>query len=148
MMKQYNEILEKVIGITNAMNKTSKCVRDFGVGIQLYPSEIHTIEAIGAHEPINANALSKALGITNGAVTQITDKLLKKGLVEKFKIEGNQKSVYIRLTALGRTAEQAHDRFHTKAYQSIEDYLSTLTADQRIAILDFLNLYMENLPNE
>lgn len=147
-MKQYNEILEKMIGITNTMNKTSKCPRDFGVGVRLYPSEIHTIEAIGVHEPMNAKALAQALGITNGAVTQITDKLQKKGMVEKFKMEGNQKTVYIRLTALGRTAEHAHDRFHEKAYQSIADYLSNLTEDQRMAILNFLNLYMENLPKE
>lgn len=105
-MKQYNEILEKVLNITNTMNKTSKCPRDFGVGVPLYPSEIHTIEAIGAHEPINAKALAQALGITNGAVTQIADKLQKKGLVEKFKIDGNQKTVYIKLTALGRTSER------------------------------------------
>lgn len=147
-MKQYNEILEKVLSITNTMNKTSKCPRDFEVGVPLYPSEIHTIEAIGAHEPINAKALAQALGITNGAVTQIADKLQKKGLVEKFKIDGNQKTVYIKLTALGHTAEQAHDRFHEKAYQSIAEYLSSLTEEQRNAILVFLDLYLENLPNE
>ncbi|MEG1433557.1 MULTISPECIES: MarR family winged helix-turn-helix transcriptional regulator [Eubacterium] len=147
-MKQYHEILEKVIELTNVMNKTSKCARDFGVGILLYPAEIHTIEAIGAHESINANALAKLLGITNGAVTQTTNKLLQKGLVEKFKVEGNQKAVYLKLTALGRTAEQAHDHFHAQSYQNVIKYLSSLSQEHRDAILAFLDVYIENLPRK
>lgn len=147
-MKKYNEILEKVIGLTNKMNKTSKSPRDFGVGFVLYPSEIHTIEAIGAHESINANTLSKTLGITNGAVTQMTDKLMKKGLIEKYKSESNKKEVYFKLTDLGITAEQAHDRFHEQAYKNVLEYLERLKPNQVNALVGFLDLYIENLPSE
>jgi len=147
-MKKYNEILEKVILLTNTVNKTSKSRRDFGVGFMLYPSEIHTIEAIGAHEGLNANSLSKVLGITNGAVTQMTDRLIKKDLVEKYKIESNKKEVYFRLTELGNKANQAHDSFHEQTYENINDYLDKLKTNQIDAIIGFLDTYIENLPSE
>jgi len=37
-----------------------------------YNEILETIEAIAAHEPMNAKALTQALGITNGAVKIIT----------------------------------------------------------------------------
>lgn len=147
-MREYNDILEKILSVTNIINKTSKCPRDFDVGFILYPSEIHTIEAIGNHENINANLLSKVLGITNGAVTQMTDKLIKKGLISKYKIETNKKEVYFKLTELGNVANQSHYNFHEQAYKNIVEYLDKLKPNQINAILGFLDIYIENLPSK
>lgn len=147
-MKKYNEILGKIINLTNVMNKMSKTPRDYGVGFMLYPSEIHTIEAIAAHEQINANVLSKVLGITNGAITQMTNKLIKKGLVEKYKMDNNKKEVYFKLTELGKLADQGHDSFHEQTYKNIINYLDTLKPNQRDALVGFLDVYIENMPSK
>lgn len=86
-MKESFRIISKFSKIQNRINANDKKPRNFGTSHPLYQAEIHFIEGIGCREGINASKLSQKLGITNGAVTQIADKLLKKKLVEKYRKE-------------------------------------------------------------
>lgn len=147
-MKRYNELEEKINCIVNKMNELAKKPREFGIGQKLYQSEIHTISAISNHTGINANELSKVLGVTNGAVTQITNKLIQKGLVEKYKKNNNNKEVYIRLTDLGEIANQGHDAFHEEMRKNLKEYLNELQENQIEAIVKLFDTVIENLPRE
>ena len=102
---------------------------DFGIEEKLYPSEIHTIEAIGRNKWINVTQLSEALGITKGAVSQMVSKLVKRKLVKKIKIPGSEKETFLKLTPKGRKAFEGHEKFHRDMY------------------LDFLK-YSENISNK
>ena len=83
--KILGEIMEQFIRIVNKFNRFEKVPMDFGVEEMLYPSEIHTIEAIGNNSRINVSQLAELLGITKGAVSQMINKLVRKQFVKKTK---------------------------------------------------------------
>jgi DNA-binding MarR family transcriptional regulator len=95
---------------------------DFGTGIPLYRSEIHTIETIGKNPGINVTRLSERIGITKGAVSQMLTRLVKKKLIEKGTVPGNEKELMIDLTDLGRLAFENHRALHLSMLAILKDY--------------------------
>lgn len=147
-MNKQIEIIEKVIRLANKITQTNKIPRDYGSGHVLYHSEIHTIEAISNHENVNASELSKILGITNGAVNQVTNKLINKGLIEQYKLNDNNKEVFYKLTKLGEKANLGHKDYHKAEYENILQYLNNSNEDQIKAVDLFLNRLIEKWPNK
>lgn len=147
-MNKQIKIIEKIVRLANKINQTNKIPRDYGTGHILYHSEIHTIEAINNHENVNASELSKILGITNGAVNQVTNKLINKGLIEQYKLNDNNKEVFYRLTELGETANLGHSEYHKVEYENILQYLNNANEDQIKAVDSFLDRLIEKWPNK
>lgn len=85
--------------------------------------------------PITAGDLSRAAGLTTGAITGILDRLEKAGLVERFRDASDRRKVFVRprLEALQRVgrlyaglaaASLKHaSRYSTKQLELINDYL-------------------------
>jgi len=57
----------------------------------LYHAEMSLIDAIYEHPDANARMLSEIMGVTQGAITQMTAKLSEKKLIERYKMPGNKK---------------------------------------------------------
>ena len=106
------EIMEQFVRIVNKFNRFEKVPMDFGVEEILYPSEIHTIEAIGNNANINVTQLAELLGITKGAVSQMVNKLVRKQFVEKIKLPPGGKEIFLELTPKGKKAFKGHEKFH------------------------------------
>ncbi len=107
--------LMRLIGmIMNKITTLEKLPRDFGTGDKLFPSEIHTIQAIGQHPGINMTDLASMLGISKPAVAQIVGKIVKKKLVERYNGSHNRKEVRARLTESGESAFRGHQEFHAR----------------------------------
>lgn len=140
-------IMLQGVRIQNRINSNDKKPRPFGTSQLLHQSEIHFIDAIGSGEGINASRLSQKLGITNGAVTQIADKLLKKQLLLKYKKENNKKEVYLKLTEEGEIAFANHELFHKEQNDRIRAYLDGLNTEQTEAILGLLDVIERYLPD-
>lgn len=147
-MNKQIEIIEKVVRLANKINQTNKIPRDYGSGHILYHSEIHTIEAISNHEKVNASELSKILGITNGAVNQVTNKLINKELIEQYKLIDNNKEVFYKLTKLGEKANLGHKEYHKVEYENILQYLNNSNEEQIKAVDLFLDRLIEKWPNK
>ena len=145
-MKKHVEIFEKVIRLMNKINQSNKMPRDYGTGYILYHSEIHTIEAIKNHENFNASELSSILGITNGALTQVISKLKKKGLVDQYNTINNKKDVYYRLTHNGTIANSGHDKYHKESYKNLNQYIESLEDDKIEIVNTFLEMLINNWP--
>ena len=141
------ETIEKMIRLLNKVNQTNKVPGDYGTGHILYQSEIHTIEAINNHEDVNASELAAILGITNGAITQVTNKLIKKGLIEQYRKNHNKKEVYYRLTTNGKIANAEHSKYHEKMYLTMTQYLDELEPDNIKVINTFLEKVTDNWPH-
>ncbi|MDC7124811.1 MAG: MarR family winged helix-turn-helix transcriptional regulator [Spirochaetales bacterium] len=133
--------------IQSRINSNDKKARSFGTTKMLHQAEIHFIDAIEPGEGLNASELSEKLGITNGAITQIADKLLKKKLVVKYKKENNKKEVYIRLTPEGEIAFASHRQFHKELNDKIIEYLDGLTSEQIDGLKGLLNVIDLHLPD-
>ncbi len=100
--------------IMNKITTLEKLPRDFGTGDKLFPSEIHTIQAIGQHPGINMTDLASVLGISKPAVAQIVGKVVKKKLVERYNGTLNRKEVRARLMESGESAFLGHQEFHAR----------------------------------
>ena len=123
------EIMEQFVRIVNKFHRFEKVPMDFGVEEMLYPSEIHTVEAIGKNHRINVTQLAELLGITKGAVSQTVNKLVQKQFAKKIKFPRSEKEIFLELTPKGRKAFEGHEKFHRDMY------------------LDFLK-YAENISNK
>lgn len=103
------------------------------------------IEAIHNYPKVNANELSRILGVTNGAINQMANKLIKKGFVETFRLEGNRKEVYYKLTGLGEVAYEGHKNYHVKIHDSLFRYLDELQEEKIETIIKFLDKLIEGM---
>ena len=146
-MKNSIRLMRQGARIQYRIRTNDKKPRTFGTDHLLYQSEIHFIDAIGPGEGLNASQISKKLGITNGAVTQVADKLVKKKLIEKYKIRGNKKEVYLRLTAEGKIAFENHKRFHQELSDRMLEYLDGLTEEQMDALFGLMEIIDRYLPD-
>jgi DNA-binding MarR family transcriptional regulator len=95
---------------------------DFGTGIPLFRSEIHTIETVGKNPGINATRLAEKMGVTKGAVSQMLKRLARKKLITKGTVAGNEKEIAIELTDLGRIAFENHKALHLQILGALRDY--------------------------
>lgn len=76
------------MGVINRFTLIENSPRDFGSGERLYPSEIHTIEAIGKNEGTNLTQLAETMGVIKAVISQIVRKLEMKKYVQKYKDMG------------------------------------------------------------
>lgn len=96
--------------------------REYGTGIPLYGSEIHTIQAIGKSIGMNVTQLAEKMGVTKGAVSQMVSKLVEKGMVRKARAQDNAKEVVLHLTELGWIGFRNHERFDMEVLDSVREY--------------------------
>lgn len=137
------QIIEKIRDIATIINEEARQCRDYGTGHSLYHSEVHLIVAIFNHRDANASELAQALDITNGAVTQVADKLSKKGLIERYQVKGNKKDTFFRLTEQGEQIYWGHEKHHNKMNTKVMEYLEDLDDDQVKLIVTFLDKVIE-----
>ncbi|MFZ5568806.1 MAG: MarR family winged helix-turn-helix transcriptional regulator [Thermodesulfobacteriota bacterium] len=124
--------------IVNKITELEKTPYDFGVGEKLYPSEIHTIQAIGNNSGINVTELAKNLGITKGGASQMISKLKKRGFINKVRSMENDKEVLLILTAKGQTAYNGHEQFHADLYIDFVAYMNDISREQIDIFKDIL----------
>ncbi len=133
------QMIHKFERVMSKYNKAEKKPNGYGTNELLYKSEIHTIEAIGKNNKINVTQLAQYLGITKGAVSQMIDKLIKKGLVNKNMISPTENEVSLELTEKGILAYNGHETYHKELYAEISKRLSHLPDDNIEIFTDILS---------
>lgn len=129
-----DDFFEIVYRIINKYNGKTKKPRQYGSEHLLYSSEVHMIEVIGGHDSVTATQLASLQGITKGAVSQTTRKLLQKGLIQKDLSPAGNNEVLISLTGSGKTVYQNHLSFH----QKLTSEISALVRELPQASLDII----------
>jgi DNA-binding MarR family transcriptional regulator len=133
----FQKISEAWIRILNRMNVDEKNPKDFGSGDLLHCSEIHSIMAIGRHPDINITNLSRLLGISKSAISQMMTKLERKRLVEKNRDPKNEKEILCRLSPRGTIAYLGHEQHHARIQATLHEKLDDLSNEDFDLILRF-----------
>lgn len=128
-MREKEDLINKLYRALNIMICESKIARNYGTGHKLTYSDISLLKCVQRNESAKASELSQYLGITNGAVAQLAKKLEGKGYLEPYRITGNKKEVYYKLTASGEKACRGYDEHYGKQKFNIEDYIAELDGD-------------------
>lgn len=89
-------------------------------------TEIHTIEAIGLDKSRTMGEIAHDLRITVGTLTTAITKLIKKGYVERKRIEEDRRVVLVNLTESGQKVFDAHNIFHK---EMIDEILENVQGD-------------------
>ncbi|MDN6968475.1 MarR family transcriptional regulator [Oenococcus sp. UCMA 17063] len=136
------EIINELVGhyesSVHLYNDLEKTTYNYGTHIDLYPSEIHMIAAIGRKKDSNLNQLAESLAITKGAVSKMVQKLVKKGLVTKKFAVNSENEVAVNLTAIGKIADENRKLYRSDLNKRISNiYMSvpepTITQLQEIS---------------
>ena len=106
-------------------------------------TEWHTIEAIGMYKERTMTEVAQDLKITVGTLTTAINKLIKKGYVDRKRIEEDRRVVLIHLTKKGKLAYRIHEKFHN---DMINETISGLREDEEeilISSLERLNVFFK-----
>jgi DNA-binding MarR family transcriptional regulator len=138
--EQLIKLIQQFGRIMNKYSVGEKRTIDYGTGNRLFRAEVHTIEAIGDHPKINVTELALVLGVTKGAISQMIDKLIKKGLVNKTMVASGVNEVALTLTEPGLSVYQKHREYHGQMYAEIAALLSNCSNDQLSFLANVQNI--------
>jgi DNA-binding MarR family transcriptional regulator len=144
-MDRFNELAEKLYKTMNVLNQEMKTARDYSIGFNLCHSEVSLLDIIKAHKNATASDLSRILGVTTGAVWQVSRKLQDKGLIESYQTDDNRKEVYFCLTELGKKASRGHQKHHEGINAGLFDYFSRLEERDLKKIHEFLDTVIKEI---
>ena len=131
--------------IINKYNQKTKIAKQYGTEDLLYSAEVHMIEIIGSHKAITTTKLAEVLGITKGAVSQVTRKLLEKNLITKVASKEKVNEVFISLTDKGKVVYAYHRNMHEKMLCKIDLILSDLPEESKNAMNKILQAIEDSL---
>ena len=108
-------------------------------------TEVHTIEAIGMYGEKTMSEVSTVLKITMGTLTTAINKLIKKGYVERQRIEEDRRVVLIKLTKKGKLVYRVHEKFHKDMIRSVTNKIGEEEEKVLIKALEDLTSHFKEM---
>lgn len=147
-----NKFMAAFEHINNSLNSHDDEIKDLLIKYkhkELYDmglmfSEIHVIDCIGKTQLINATSIAKELNMTKGAISKITNKLLRKELIKGNHLENNKKEIYYTLTAQGKEVFKIHEVLHKVKHEKFIKILSKYDKEG----LNIINSFLDDLISE
>ena len=141
MQKETSVVNELLVKIFNEILQIEEKTLKSGYFSDLSVREMHTIEAIGSKSKRMMSEVAQDLGITVGTLTTSINRLIKKGYVERSRIEEDRRVVLVELTKKGKVANRLHERFHNEMVKEMMDGLLDDEKEVLIRSLNKLNKY-------
>ncbi|EJQ44648.1 hypothetical protein IEE_02838 [Bacillus cereus BAG5X1-1] len=111
-------------------------------------SEVHCIEYIENNVDSNVTQLAEAFYVTRGAISRMTKKLIKKGLIESYQKSDNKKEIYFRLTEQGKVIYKIHEDLHKEFQERDKIVFEQVTEEEFDSIISFVEKYSKHLDAE
>ena len=111
-------------------------------------SEIHCIEYIGNNAECNVTKLAESFYMTRGAISKMTQKLIKKEIIESYQKSDNKKEIYFSLTEKGTEIYKIHAELHNEFSERDKAVFDQITDEQLEIMLNFVKMYSEHLDKE
>lgn len=100
------------------------------------------INILSARPGCKMGDLSKILGVTKGAVTGLTDRLMRSGLLRRARSKEDRRIVNVELTSKGKSYARRLNEFKLKVVSSL---FSNISADERAQYLAILRKLQRNV---
>ncbi|CEQ21194.1 transcriptional regulator [[Clostridium] sordellii] len=111
-------------------------------------SEVHCIEYIGRNVDTNVTKLAEYFYMTRGAMSKLTKKLMKKGIIESYQKPDNKKEIYFRLTEQGKKVYKIHEKLHNEFQERDKAIFEQVSEEQFDSMLNFIEKYSSHLDGE
>lgn len=138
MTNEYQQINEALIKIYNGIlwvEEKELCKSTFS---DLTIKELHAVDAISMYDHQTVSQVAKKLHLTPGTMTAMTDRLIKKGYVERKRDKADRRIICLYLTNKGRVLYRAHRAFHN---MMVKSFLKGMDAEE----LSIVNKAIHNL---
>lgn len=135
-MDNAREIIRSLTRIQERSNIFEHYREEIFAGINL--AEAHCIDKIGSMDYANVTKVAAEMGMTRGAISKISKKLLNKKLIDSYQKPENNKEIYFCLTEQGQKVYNEHKKCHNQARQEKLALLSTYSEYEQSIILRFL----------
>jgi DNA-binding MarR family transcriptional regulator len=136
MNKSITMINELLVQLFNDVLQIEEQSLKNGVFSDISITEVHTIEVIGLYNERTMSEVAQKLKITVSTLTTAINKLIKKGYVERKRIEEDRRVVLVKLTRKGKLAYRLHQRFHKRM---INNAIEGLNLEEEKILLSSLN---------
>ena len=136
----FRDILNKMV----SLNKPK--MKDSFKGYK--SSEVHCIEYIGRNVDSNVTKLAESFYMTRGAISKLTKKIIKKGIIESYQKPDNKKEIYFRLTEQGKVINKVHEELHKEFQERDKAVFEQVTEEQFDIMLSFVEKYSRHLDAE
>lgn len=116
-MGDYRDILGNYYRSANGYSQMCK-IEQFGDKVKFSPYEVQIMESILEHfdEHRNMKWHAGQLGLGQATYTKYVQKLVAKGLVEKYHAKGNKKDIILMLSPLGMKEYEKHTEMMKNAF--------------------------------
>jgi DNA-binding MarR family transcriptional regulator len=111
-------------------------------------SEVHCIEYLGKNADSNVTRLAESFYMTTGAISKLTKKLIKKGVIESYKKPDNKKEIYFRLTKEGQKVFNIHEELHKEFQERDKSIFDQMSKEQYDSMITFMENYSKHLDEE
>ena len=111
-------------------------------------SEVHYIEYIGRNVESNVTKVAESFYMTRGAISKMTKKLIKKGIIESYQKPDNKKEIYFKLTEQGQAIYKVHEELHKEFQARDKAVFEQITEEQFDSMLSFVEKYSRHLDTE
>ncbi len=111
-------------------------------------SEVHCIEYIEKNIDSNVARLAESFYMTTGAISKLTKKLIKKGVIESYQKPDNKKEIYFRLTSQGKKVYKIHEELHKEFQERDKPVFEQASEEQLDSMLRFMEKYIRHLDTE
>ena len=145
MTNKKARISEGLLRVLNKSLKNLRQPRHYVLDQPLYPSEIHLLALIGHFPNAGVTELAERAGVTKGAVSQLSHKLIKKDLIARQSHPDDAKKVSFKLTNQGYIAFYSHERMHEEQDKMLYDFIRGLKPEQINLLESFLSLVEEGI---
>jgi len=136
----FRDILNKIVSLNKPKMKDS---------LKGYKSsEVHCIEYIGRNVDSNVTKLAESFYMTRGAISKLSKKLIKKGIIESYQKPDNKKEIYFKLTEQGNVINKVHEDLHKQFQERDKAVFEQVTEEQFDIMLSFVAKYSRHLDAE
>ncbi|SNS14951.1 DNA-binding transcriptional regulator, MarR family [Humidesulfovibrio mexicanus] len=134
------ELTEQILDALTRVQERTELLRHGLSVVQggLTLAEVHCVAWIVELEHANVTRLAKQMAMTRGAISKIAKRLLSKRLIESYRLPGNNKEIYYRLTETGSRLAEEHAHRHAAARRSKAALLEGYSEAELSAVLRFL----------
>lgn len=132
------KIMSMFVRINKKFNELENRSIDIGNGENLYPSELHVLDAIGNNYANSVTNLSKKFGITKGAVSQVVNKLFDNGFLHKERKSNSGKEIELSPTDKGWKAFKIMDDLHKEMEDQFFRNMGTVESEKVDSFIDVM----------
>jgi DNA-binding MarR family transcriptional regulator len=144
-MKNRTKVSYTFLRVVTKLSEIDRKTRHYGTDQPLYHAEIHMIKAIKENEGIHVTGLADVLGVTKGAVSQIVQKLERKGMIVKDTDPNNLSRLVLNLSPKGETAYHHHEALHGEFDGLFNVALENASEENKAFLYGFLNSLDEKI---